>query len=981
MQHISFRTTHECDSTITDGKLLKNECLENHLFKPFSNENSGATTKVTQSLVFIEERDAKNLIKGDYDKRSDLSYSHDHRRSNSEADDEFVMNVLRKHPRAENSELPTLFDQLVYSLRNLRHSQMVNIYYSISNYRTKKFFQDALPLLKTDAGVTLMKDIINSREIGQDIVDNWFSSLAFYKNPTRGMLVVLSSFINDNAANSALLGISGLASTFCSNNPKCLEVPEFKEVLTRYEALLGKTCKTRTVEEELKMVLILKGIRNIGHLLHSKDILKQCLMTKSNPILVRISVLELIRKWELACSFSGSGIMEILEDIHEDSEVRINAYLALMTCPTDRNIERIRLILNNEEVNQVGSFIWTHLTNLQETKSKIGGKLFMKRIIGSDTLQNKWRSDVRKFSRNLEISHFLNDYKIGSTAESNIIFSEKSYIPRSLMMNLTLSLFGENVNLFELGGRIEGFDNMIEDVFGPDGYFKEDTVHNFLKTFSTRNKRSSENSLESFSSDIRTNEPKGSIYMRSFGKDIKFISFSGIPRTLNKILRSPFNLLNYFEDTNLNYEKSSLFLDGSIIVPTVGGLPMNMTAKGSSSIRLKSSAKINIKDFLAKGKASVDAEISPSVTIKISGTMSVDAFATKTSIKSVSKIHSSTYFGGSFDVIGSRLVQVQLKIPNEKVEIFDISVEFQKYREGDYEELNSYQKEQKFELCSSETVNTIFGLSGCAHFAYHKGRSKGDPDWFFAGSSKASLAFRKTDTFKGLIAKYSWNKNNASAIRGVINDVSIVYDTPGSNINRKTIFSVKYDDKETFLDTNMIIPALKFKFGSKYDWTKSRKVFSAKMANNEEEIFEFTQSLIRYQGKYEGISKIIFYDNPILNWIGTMYLKPGKYSLDANLKSQFHDDIVVAADFTRMRGEGKMKVVGKLASDQLKVNISMDTRNTEKAKSVDGELTYSLHGSIMQAITFSGKLLALVDGDTKIQNLNMDFFVSLSNST
>ena len=139
--------------------------------------------------------------------------------------------------------------------------------------------------------------------------------------------------------------------------------------------------------------------------------------------------------------------------------------------------------------------------------------------------------------------------------------------------------------------------------------------------------------------------------------------------------------MNYFEDTNLNYEKSSLFLDGSVIVPTVGGLPMNMTAKGSSSLQLKSSAKINIKEFLAKGKASIDAEITPSVTLKISGTMSVDAFATKTSMKSVSKIHSSTYFGGSFDLIGSRLVQVHLKIPNEKVEIFDVSVEFQKYRE------------------------------------------------------------------------------------------------------------------------------------------------------------------------------------------------------------------------------------------------------------------------------------------------------------
>ena len=53
MQHISFRTTHECDSTITDGKLLKNECLENHLFKPFSNENNAASCEVRQTLALI----------------------------------------------------------------------------------------------------------------------------------------------------------------------------------------------------------------------------------------------------------------------------------------------------------------------------------------------------------------------------------------------------------------------------------------------------------------------------------------------------------------------------------------------------------------------------------------------------------------------------------------------------------------------------------------------------------------------------------------------------------------------------------------------------------------------------------------------------------------------------------------------------------------------------------------------------------------
>ena len=136
--------------------------------------------------------------------------------------------------------------------------------------------------------------------------------------------------------------------------------------------------------------------------------------------------------------------------------------------------------------------------------------------------------------------------------------------------------------------------------------------------------------------------------------------------------------------------------------------------------------------------------------------------------------------------------------------MFDFSVDFLRYREGRYESIHSYQKLEDFELCSPETANTMFGLSGCGHASYFHGRHKGDPEWFFAGPSRFNLIFRKTDTFKGLIAKYSWMQNNASALRGVINDISLIYDTPGSVINRKTIFAVKYDDKETFFDIDII---------------------------------------------------------------------------------------------------------------------------------------------------------------------------------
>ena len=58
------------------------------------------------------------------------------------------------------------------------------------------------------------------------------------------------------------------------------------------------------------------------------------------------------------------------------------------------------------------------------------------------------------------------------------------------MVNLTVNLFGESLNLLEVGARAEGFENMIEDFFGPDGYFRYienadhvswfDKIHTFL---------------------------------------------------------------------------------------------------------------------------------------------------------------------------------------------------------------------------------------------------------------------------------------------------------------------------------------------------------------------------------------------------------------------------------------------------------------------------------------------------------------------
>lgn len=57
----------------------------------------------------------------------------------------------------------------------------------------------------------------------------------------------------------------------------------------------------------------------------------------------------------------------------------------------------------------------------------------------------------------------------GGNYDSNLIFSTKSYIPSSASFNFTVDLFGESINMFEVTGRMKGFENYLESLFGPKG--------------------------------------------------------------------------------------------------------------------------------------------------------------------------------------------------------------------------------------------------------------------------------------------------------------------------------------------------------------------------------------------------------------------------------------------------------------------------------------------------------------------------------
>lgn len=117
---------------------------------------------------------------------------------------------------------------------------------------------------------------------------------------------------------------------------------------------------------------------------------------------------------------------------------------------------------------KVGSFVWTHLTNLMETS--MVNKQSIQEILEDETLKKEFDLDKRKFSRNYEWSYFSETMNAGAGLESNIIFSQQSFVPRSAMVNLTIDLFGHSVNLFEIGGRVEGLEKILMENFAKNQF-------------------------------------------------------------------------------------------------------------------------------------------------------------------------------------------------------------------------------------------------------------------------------------------------------------------------------------------------------------------------------------------------------------------------------------------------------------------------------------------------------------------------------
>ncbi|XP_077982070.1 uncharacterized protein LOC144437076 [Glandiceps talaboti] len=822
-----------CDQVVEDDRVRSVVCKENHISRPFANHTSGAVTTIrtTFELADVSRKSSSTWrLDNQVTSKKTLLFDHKSENHNTEEDETRVEDILNEICRNVESdvrpETAELFTKLVFRMRKINADSLRNIHRHIKENRIcrdqqekiEKFFMDAIPMMSTPAAVTFMKEKISSEEIEGKHADMWLLSLSFITHPTKEMIRDMRDLVSmSNPRRSTYLSLSSMINKYCeTENRDCLKEDDIVTTLRLFEDNLGWKCSPRDAEEEEKIILSLKALANSGQISSATNTLTRCFEEEENSIEIRLAAIDAFRR--MPCEEEGrKELVQMVENTKADTEIRIAAYLAVMKCPSVKILRRIQNVLEKEEINQVGSFIWSHLKNLNETSDPL--KQDIRKMLGKTKLMKNFDKDPRKFSRAFETSMFSEKMSVGATVENHVVFAPDSWIPRSAMLNMTTQLFGYSVNLFEVGGRIEGFDYLLESFFGPGGYFPDNSLLEMVKTPEKdgRPKRSAIrasklNNLHDRFDAEHENSPRGSMYMKMFGNEMSFMDFQNIDwlKPEKESVNFLEMLIKLSKDQTYELTKNMILMESSFETPTIMGMPLHMAVNSTASTNLQVSGKVDLrKVMVAPRSLNITGHIRPSGVVDVSTEMTVCAFIAKTGLRTVTRMHSSVAVDGSISLDSGETFKVQFNVPENRMDIMDVShklylvnSEFPMELPGIRDNYREYSK------CTGRIIEKWAGVRLCGDLRYPNATQHNDAPFFpLTGPMSAKITLEKVDpTLKSynMEAKYQVQKKRVNFKTEISDVIRFMIGTPGTFMPRTHSIDVVLNRAQKALNVDVV---------------------------------------------------------------------------------------------------------------------------------------------------------------------------------
>uniref|UniRef100_G3QM33 Vitellogenin domain-containing protein n=1 Tax=Gorilla gorilla gorilla TaxID=9595 RepID=G3QM33_GORGO len=676
-----------CVQSFRAGVLREASCTELDSAGPLSAKASAVQMRTLSSLSLLHEM-PQDPAGTDPDDRDDedmtpSSLLYEWEETSSQAMVATAATLVRRLCLAQTTSLEAmdLFLTLVSQLQGLSGGELMELW-RYSSFKCRDNGQpllDALPSCGTEHCVGLMKELIASAEMEADEVEAWLSSLAFLPQPTDAMvhMLLVSPCTPPGAPVSSLRGLAaGGQGLSWSSTGECTSG---KPPAVGASGQLGLGSRSTCCSQ--------------GH--HTPG--------------------------------QRSVLSRLYQSLEEDAEIRINAYLALMRCPSEEVFAQVRRTQAGELSTQVGSFVWSHLLQLLETHDPL--KRALRDTLPEDILSQEFHPEMWKHSSYSDVTFRSVSGSLGANLEGTLLFSPASFLPRSATVNLTIHTMGRAFNLLELGLRLENAEEIAHRLFGRKSFWGQedgrepepekppgpepgpapqpaspecpgdrDRRMRYLQQKVTQ-RRGARQAL------------RCELSVKLLGQELSFVNCGATGSHVN---HWPLNLaelaIKLMKGQEVQMNRRLSLAAEELVFPTVSGLPARLTLNASAAISIRVRGTT---DFQQRSDFSVNGYVKPSALLQISAQMGTAGILGQAGLRWVTSVRSAASLDGGIQVQKGRDLKVHLNTPEEAVELLSFSSQLYLITRGGVRSLRHVPGPSEVQSCTGEEVSYTWGWRLC----------------------------------------------------------------------------------------------------------------------------------------------------------------------------------------------------------------------------------------------------------------------------
>ncbi|KAJ3607019.1 hypothetical protein NHX12_026534 [Muraenolepis orangiensis] len=616
-----IRSSQTCQYKFdNDNKhMTTGSCTERHILVPFSHKGENGVTNVGKQDLTLLEVSAHNDRIFEYNEANVKSL---HMEAvvdkNVIQDKEAGLALLRELatlPDTEGERRARIFYKLVQMLRGMTTETLSSGIAEALEVSVPLIFQVLAQCGTPECNSGIMQ-IFRTYDSSALEVDAAVFALGLVSNPSPLLINDMLEMAKYKPSKSIMYALSNIVKKFYKAEGKL--IPEIYSVAEFMTAQLGDCTGDKDITFMTLRVLgnMAAALGGAGPALRTAVI--QCVNQPAASTAVQQAAIQVFRLTTVP-EEGREVLMQVVLDSASPLQKRIAAYLVLMKDPQPTELAQLLTSLPNDQDQQARSFVISHITNIL-TSTDPATKELREKI--ANALQGNYIGTV------MDPTQFAGNYKMGFIG-GNVIFEGTSYLPKEVMLEMTLKAFGYDIDMMEIGMEGKGFEPTVEALFGENGFFPDtalktmyfvsdnmpiqasEMLKNMMPALrKDRKKRQVSQglvkeigrNLNKLVRDLKAQQsPEAMVYLSLLGNELGYLktdemadmAYSAAMMIDRMLKMFPTDLMKAVMTTTDNKMFAHyIFMDNEFFLPTANGMPLRIALSGTFTPGIKGGLNI-----------------------------------------------------------------------------------------------------------------------------------------------------------------------------------------------------------------------------------------------------------------------------------------------------------------------------------------------------------------------------------------------------